>query len=106
MGWGWCGKRECMEGLGVDWLSVAHCAHDGGLPLNDPDAEVLGLHLLALLVGYEELADVLLWLIWVPLWPWVVPVVVAAVVVDSWQCRSSGQGFSIGRGPLRLRRGD
>src|SRR5579863_1735163 len=88
VGWGWCGKGECIEGPGVDRLAIAHHAHDGGLPLDDPDTEVLGLHLLALLVGYEELADVLLQLVGVPLRPWVVPIVVAAVVVDSWQCTS------------------
>src|SRR5579863_8624621 len=106
MGWSWSREGECIEGPGVNRLAVAHRAHDGGLPLDDLDAEILGLHLLALLVGYEEPADVLLWLVWVPLWPWVVPIVVAAVIVDSWQCRSGGQGFSVVGGPLRLRRGD
>ena len=106
MGWGWCGEGECMEGRGVDRLSISHRAHDGGLPLNDPDAEVLGLHLLALLVGYEEPADMLLRLIWVPLRPWVVPVVMVTVVVNSWQCRSDGQGFLVLGGPRRLGQGN
>ena len=105
MGWGRCEKGERMEGLRVDWLSVAHGAHDGGLPLNDPNAEVLGLHLLALLVGYDEPAVVLLRPVRVPLWPRVVPIVVAAVVVDSWWRRSGGQGFSIVGDPWRLGRG-
>src|SRR5579863_3747002 len=94
-----------MEGLRVDWLSIAHCAHDGGLSLNDPNAKVLGLHLPALLIGYDEPAVVLLQSVRVPLWPGVVPIVVAAVVVDSWQRRSGGQGFSIVGGPWRLGQG-
>src|SRR5579863_9645631 len=106
MGWGWCREGECIEGPGVDGLAIAHHAHDGGLPLDNLDAEVLGLHLLALLVGYEEPADVLLRLIWVPLRPWVVPVVVAAVVVNSWQCRSGEQGFSVVGGKRRLGQGN
>src|SRR5579863_457273 len=94
-----------MEGLRVDWLSIPHRAHDGGLPLDDPNAKVLGLHLLALLVRYDELAEVLLWPVRVPFWPGMVPIVVAAVVVDSWRCRSGEQGFSIVGGPRRLRQG-
>src|SRR5579863_5249185 len=94
-----------MEGFRVDWLSVAHHAHDGGLPLNDPNAKVLGLHLPALLVGYDEPAEVLLRPVRVPFWPGMVPIVVAAVVVDSWQCRSGGQGFSVVGGPRRLEQG-
>src|SRR5579863_341040 len=94
-----------MEGPGVDRLSIAHCAYDGGLPLNDPDTEVLGLHLLALLVGYDELAEVLLWPVRVPLWPWVVPIVIAVVIVNSWWRRSGGQGVSIMGGPQGLRWG-
>ena len=69
VGWGQCGKGECVERPGVDRLAIAHRAHDGGLPLDSLDAEVLGLHLLALLIGYDELADVLLQLVRVSLWP-------------------------------------
>ena len=105
VGWGWCGKGECMEGLRVDRLSVAHRAHDGGLPLDDPNAKVLGLHLPAFLVRYDELGEVLLRPVRVPFWPRMVPIVVAAVVVDSWRCRSGGQGFSVVGGPWRLRQG-
>src|SRR5579863_1748881 len=94
-----------MEGLRMDWLSVPHRAHDGGLPLDDPNTKVLGLHLPALLIGYDEPADVLLWPVWVPLWPRMVPVVVAAVVIDSWRRRSGRQGFPIVCGSGRLRRG-
>ena len=95
-----------MERLGVDRLTIAHRAHDGGLPLNNLDAEVLGLHLLAFLVRYEKLADVLLQLVGIPLRPWVVPIVMAAVIVDSWQRRSGRQGFLVMGGPQRLRRGN
>src|SRR5579863_7501774 len=105
VGWGWCGEGECMEGLGVDWLSVAHHAHDGRLPLNDLNAKVLGLHLPALFVGYDEPAEVLLRPVRVPFWPGMVLIVVAAVVVDSWRYRSGGQGFSVVGGPRRLGRG-
>src|SRR5579863_8241948 len=105
VGRGWCGEGECMEGLRVDRLSVAHRAHDGRLPLNDPNAKVLGLHLPALFVGYDELAEVLLRPVRVPFWPRMVPIVVAAVVVDSWWRRSGGQGFSVVGGPQRLGQG-
>ena len=69
MGWGWCGEGECIEGLGVDRLTIAHHTHDCGLPLNDLNAEVLGLHLLALLIRYDKPAKMLFWLVWVSLWP-------------------------------------
>src|SRR5579863_7785016 len=94
-----------MEGFRVDWLSVAHHAHDGGLPLNDPNAKVLGLHLPALLVGYEEPAEMLLRPVRVPFWPGMVPIVVVAVIVHSWGRRSGRQGFSVMHGPWRLGRG-
>src|SRR5579863_6464455 len=102
VGWGWCGEGECVEGLRVDRLSITHRAHDGGLPLDDPNTEVLGLHLLALLVGYDEPAEVLLRPVRVPFWPGMVPIVVVAVVVHSWRCRSGRQGFSVVGGPWRL----
>src|SRR5579863_5613949 len=105
VGWSWCGERESMEGLRMDWLSIPHRAHDGGLPLDDPDAEVLGLHLPALLVGYGEPAEMLVRPVGVPLRPGVVPVMIAAVVVDSWRRRSGGQGFLVVGSPWRLRRG-
>ena len=105
VGWGWCGEGESVEGLRMDRLSITHRAHDGGLPLDDPDAEVLGLHLPALLVGYGEPAEMLVRPIGVPLRPGVVPVMVAAVVVDSWRRRSGRQGFSVMCGPWRLRWG-
>src|SRR5579863_6318475 len=105
VGWGWCGKGESMEGLRMDWLSVPHHAHDGGLPLDNSDAEVLGLHLLALLIGYDKPAKMLLWPVGVPLWAGMVPVVVAAVIVHSWGCRSGGQGFPVMGSPWRLRWG-
>src|SRR5579863_9322689 len=84
-----------MEGFRVDWLPIPHCAHDGGLPLNDPNTEVLGFHLPALLVGYGELAEMLVR-------PGVVPVMVAAVVVDSWRRRSGGRGFPVMGSPWRF----
>src|SRR5579863_4165739 len=105
VGCGRCGKGESVEGLGMDRLSITHRAHDGGLPLDDPNTEVLGLHLPALLVRYDEPAVVLLQPVRVPLWPRVVPIVVAAVVVDSWWRRSGGQGFSVVGGPWRFGRG-
>ena len=105
VGWGWCGEGECMEGFRVDWLPIPHCAHDGGLPLDDLNAEVLGFHLPALLVGYGEPAEVLVRPVRVPLRSGVVPVMIAAVVVDSWRRRSGGQGFSVMGSPWRLRRG-
>ena len=105
VGWGGCGKGESVEGLRMDWLSIAHRAHDGGLPLDDPDAKVLGLHLLALLVGYGEPAEVLVRPVGVPLRPGVVPVMVAAVVVNSWRRRSGGRGFSVMGSRWRLGRG-
>src|SRR5579863_8427154 len=89
----------------MDWLSISHRAHDGGLPLDDPDAEVLGLHLPALLVGYGEPAEMLVRPVRVPLRPGVVSIMVTAVVVNSWWCRSGGQGFSVVGTPRRLRRG-
>src|SRR5579863_4132190 len=91
-----------MERLRVDRLSVAHHAHDGELPLNDLNAKVLGLHLPALLVGYDEPAVVLLRPVRVPFWPGMVPIVVAAVVVHPWRRRSGGRGFSVVGGPWRL----
>src|SRR5579863_4343598 len=102
VGWGWCGEEECVEGLRVDQLSITHRAHDGGLPLNDPNTKVLGLYLPALLIRYDELAEMLLWPVRVPFWPGMVPIVVAAVIVDSWRRRSGGQGFSVVGGPWRL----
>src|SRR5579863_2806527 len=104
VGWGWRGEGESVEGLGMDWLSISHRAHDGGLPLDDPDAEVLGLHLLALLVGYGEPAEVLVRPVRVPLRPGVVSVMVAVVVVNSWRCRSGGQGFPVVGSPQRFGR--
>src|SRR5579863_6270598 len=70
-----------------------------------PDAEILGLHLLALLIGYGEPAEVLVRPVRVPLWPRVVSVMVAAVVVNSWRRRSGGQGFPVVGGSWRLRWG-
>src|SRR5579863_1295316 len=94
-----------MEGFQVDRLPIPHCAHDGRLPLDDPNTEVLGFHLPALLVGYGEPAEMLVRPVRVPLRPGVVPVMVAAVVVDSWWRRSGGRGFSVMGSPRRLRRG-
>src|SRR5579863_8227773 len=106
--WKWAGAgaaKESMEGLRMDWLSIPHRAHDGGLPLDDPDTEVLGFHLPALLVGYGEPAEMLVRPVRVPLRPGVVSIMVTAVAVDSWWCRSGGQGFSVVGSPRRLRRG-
>src|SRR5579863_5487219 len=91
VGWGRCGKGESGDGVRMAWLSITLHAHDGGLSLDDPDAEVLGLHLPALLVGYDELADMLLWPVRVPFRPGMVPIVVVAVIVHSWGRRSGGQ---------------
>ena len=51
VGWGWCRKGECVEGPGVDGLAIAHRAHDSGLPLDSSDAEVLSLHLPAVVTN-------------------------------------------------------
>ena len=105
VGWGGCGEGESVERLRMDWLSIPHRAHDGGLPLDDPDAEVLGLHLLALLIGYDKPAKMLLRPVGVPLWAGMVPVVVTAVIVHSWGRRSGGQGFPVVGSPWRFGRG-
>ena len=110
VGWGWCGEGESVEGFRMDQLSITHGAHDGGLSLDDPNAEVLGRHLPALLIRYGEPANMLLRPVRVPFRPRMVPIVVAAVVVHSWWRRSGGQGFPVVGGPWRfawgLGRGD
>ena len=83
----WCLEGESMEGLQVNRAIVAHGPYEHGLPQVEAHTQILGCYLIPTLVLECEAADVLVWLVRVPLRARMIPVVIASwrqVVVDLW----------------------